>query len=215
MTILTLPQKGFSAVSTSLSPGVPPNPCHASSWCLDRTSRVTARRSASPAEVARADAIRARARLVLAKYQDYRVALQDGYEIRFPTLNLKRYHFSNRENARASLQSFDPTRPTSLLYEKDHGGYRLIGVMFTAPRVASETELDRRFPISVAPWHLHTNFCLSYATPSRRRAAPDPRFGPEGTIATAEECVAAGGTFKPVLFGWMTHVDLYESEERE
>jgi hypothetical protein len=177
--------------------------------------QVTTRRTASAAEVARADAIRARTRQALAKYQDYRVALQDGYEIRFSNLNLKRYHFSNRENARASLQAFDPARPTSLLYEKDRGGYRLIGVMFTAPRVASEAELDRRFPISVAPWHLHTNFCLAYATPSRRRAAPDPRFGPEGTIATAEECTAAGGTFKPVLFGWMTHVDLYDSDQKD
>lgn len=175
--------------------------------------QVTTRRTASAAEVARADAIRARARQALAKYEDYRVALQDGYEIRFPNLNLKRYHFSNRENARASLQAFDPTRPTSLLYEKERGGYRLIGIMFTAPRVASEAELDRHFPISVAPWHLHTNFCLAYATPSRRRAAPDPRFGPEGTIATAGECTAAGGTFKPVLFGWMTHVDLYDGKE--
>jgi hypothetical protein len=154
---------------------------------------VTTRRAASTAEVARADAIRARARQALAKYEDYRVALQDGYEIRFPNLNLKRYHFSNRENARASLQAFDPMRPTSLLYEKERGGYRLIGVMFTAPRLASEAELDRRFPISVAPWHLHTNFCLAYAPPGRRRAAPDPRFGPEGTIATAEECAAAEG----------------------
>jgi hypothetical protein len=177
--------------------------------------RVTTRRTASPADIARADQIRARTRQALAKYEDYRVALQDGYEIRFPNLNLKRYHFSNRENARASLQAFDPTRPTSLLYERDHGGYRLIGVMFTAPRVAGEAELDRRFPISVAPWHLHTNFCLAYATPSRRRTAPDPRFGPEGSIATAEECAAAGGTFKPVLFGWMTHVDLYDSDEKD
>jgi hypothetical protein len=33
-------------------------------------------------------------------------------------------------------------------------------------------------------------------------------FGPNGSIATAEECAAAGGTFKPVVFGWMTHIDL-------
>ena len=177
--------------------------------------QVTARRKPNVADMARADEIRARTRRALAKYQDYRVALQDGYEIRFPNLNLKRYHFSNRENARASLQSFDPTRPTSLLYEKNSGGYRLIGVMFTAPRVFSEAELDRRFPVSVATWHLHTNFCLAYATPTRRRGAPDPRFGPQGSIATAAECVAAGGTFKPVLFGWMTHVDLYDSDEKE
>ena len=177
--------------------------------------QVTARRTPSAADMARADKIRALIREALAKYQDYRAALQDGYEIRFPNLNLKRYHFSSRENARASLQVFDPTRPTSLLYEKDHGSYRLIGVMFTAPRVAGEAELDRRFPVSVAPWHLHTNFCLANATPTRRRTARDPRFGPEGTIATAEECAAAGGAFRPVMFGWMTHGDLYDSDEKE
>jgi hypothetical protein len=41
----------------------------------------------------------------------------------------------------------------------------------------------------------------------------DPRFGAFGTISTEAECNAAGGDFKPVMFGWMTHVDLYDSHQ--
>jgi hypothetical protein len=40
-------------------------------------------------------------------------------------------------------------------------------------------------------------------------------FGPNGSIATQEACIAAGGEFKPVIFGWMTHVDLYDSYEKQ
>jgi hypothetical protein len=74
--------------------------------------RVTARRTPTAADIARANEIRARTRQALAKYEDYRAALQDGYEIRFPNLALKRYHFSNSANGRASMQAFDPSRPS-------------------------------------------------------------------------------------------------------
>jgi len=174
--------------------------------------RVTPHHEPSAAEVRRADAVRAEARQALAKYADYRAALRDGFEIKFPNLPLKRYHFSNPDNARYSVRNFDPGRPTSLLYEKTADGYKLVGAMYTAPRVSDAAELDRRFPINVAPWHLHVNLCMYPPIPSRGRGrVPDPRFGPNGSIATADECAAAGGTFTPVLFGWMTHVDLYDS----
>jgi hypothetical protein len=179
--------------------------------------RVTPHREPSAAELRRANEIRARARAALGKYQDYRAALRDGFEIKFPNLPLKRYHFSNPANARDSREAFDPARPTSLLYEKTGDGYRLVGAMYTAPRVSDEAELDRRFPINVAPWHLHTNLCIRPAVLAGRHwrdHTPDRRFGPNGSIATANECAAAGGTFTPVLFGWMTHVDLYDSYEK-
>lgn len=176
--------------------------------------RVTPHHKPSAGEIRRADAIRAEARTALAKYEDYRQALSDGYEIKFPNLPLKRYHFSNPANARFSIRDFDPARPTSLLYEKTSNGYKLVGAMYTAPRFFDEAELDRRFPINVAPWHLHTNICFRPPT-ERRRQGPDRLFGPNGSIATAEGCASAGGTFKPVLFGWMTHVDLDDSYDKE
>lgn len=176
--------------------------------------RVTARHAPSKEDVARAEALRARAQAALDKYEDYRAAERDGYEIRFANFKQERYHFSNPENAKLNTQSFDPARPTSLLYERTTGGYKLVGVMYTAPRWASEADLDRRFPISVAPWHLHTNFCIGPVGRSRR-AGQDTRFGPNGSIATAAECSAAGGTFKPVIFGWMTHVDFDVAHHHE
>lgn len=37
------------------------------------------------------------------------------------------------------------------------------------------------------------------------------QFGPSGSIATQEECTSAGGRFIPIKYGWMTHVDFYDS----
>lgn len=175
--------------------------------------RVTERRTPTPADIARANEIRARIRRALGKYDDYRVAEQDGYEIRFPNVRQKLYHFSNSANAAASYhEAFDPLRPTSLLYEKTNGSYRLVGVMYTAPQHASEANLDRRFPISVAPWHLHTNVCVPIPGGQRRQTfSLDHRFGPTGSIATEEACTTAGGQFRPVIYGWMSHVDFYDS----
>ena len=39
---------------------------------------------------------------------------------------------------------------------------------------------------------------------------PKARFGLGGSIASKEDCDAAGGTFKPVIFNWMVHVYPYE-----
>jgi hypothetical protein len=35
-------------------------------------------------------------------------------------------------------------------------------------------------------------------------------LGPDGSIATADACAAAGGRFFPQLFGWMVHVYPFE-----
>lgn len=179
--------------------------------------RVTPRRTPTPADIARANDIRARFRQALGKYEDYRVAERDGFEIRFPNVQQKIYHFSNPANAAASYHgAFDPLRPTSILYEKTTAGYKLVGVMYTAPRRASEAGLDARFPISVAPWHLHTNICLP-PSGARVRLQQSLRFygqfGPRGSIATQGECTTAGGRFIPVKYGWMTHVDFHDSSK--
>ncbi len=61
---------------------------------------------------------------------------------------------------------FNPEHPTSLLYEKHGDEYKLIGVMYTAPKRFTEDQLDERIPLSVAQWHEHVNFC---APPADRR----------------------------------------------
>jgi len=48
----------------------------------------------------------------------------------------------------------------------------------------------------------------------RRREVlqPNPKFGLMGSIATKEDCDAAGGRFMPQVFGWMVHV--YPMEQK-
>ena len=80
--------------------------------------------------------------------------------------------------------------------------------MYTMPKRATEEELDRRVPLSVATWHLHTNLCSP--PQSESKTADWTRFGLQGSIATEEACRAAGGRFRPSVFGWMVHVYPYE-----
>ncbi len=108
---------------------------------------------------------------------------------------------------------FNPEHPTSLLYEKHGDDYKLIGVMYTAPKRLTEDQLDERVPLSVAQWHEHVNFCV--APPDRRGEGfvPHPQFGLKGSITTQEACDAAGGTFHPVVFNWMVHVYPFEKDQ--
>ena len=50
------------------------------------------------------------------------------------------YHFTNWGYRLAAAFRLVPARPTSLLYEKEPDGYRLIGAMYTARKKATETE---------------------------------------------------------------------------
>jgi len=79
--------------------------------------------------------------------------------------------------------------------------------MFTAPKWASEADLDKRIPLSIAQWHAHVNICL----PQKQdmQSADWKKFGPKGSILTEAECKQAGGRFVPQLFGWMVHVYPY------
>ena len=149
----------------------------------------------------------------ISKYKDYKVALADGYQIFLPKVQQPQYHFTNWRNAMAAQSAFDPTRPTSLLYKKTADGYELIGAMYTAPRSYTLAQLDARVPLSVAHWHEHVNFCKGPATASRADYfGSGARFGLKGSIATADACQAAGGTFIPIVFNWMVHVYPYEHD---
>jgi hypothetical protein len=119
------------------------------------------------------------------------------------------YHFTNYSNGFLEAFQFDPARPTSLLYKKTATGYELVGAMYTMPKRASEDQLNERVPLSIATWHLHVHLCMP---PKDQRGHADmSKFGLRGSVVTADACDAAGGTFHPVVFGWMTHVYPYET----
>jgi len=165
---------------------------------------MTAQRPTAPGDEQRADKMVSQLRAGIEKYEDYHVALKDGYKIFLSNLPQPEYHFTNYWNGFLEAFNFDPVRPTSLLYKKTVNGYELVGTMYTMPKRAAEEQLNQRVPLSVATWHLHTNLC----TPPKdeRRTADYTKFGLKGSITTQESCDAAGGRFFPVIFGWMVHV---------
>jgi len=168
--------------------------------------KMTTLRDLKPGDEEKANQVVEAARRVAAKYQDYKVALADGYKIFLPNLPQKQYHFTNYWYGFEAGQRLNPDHPTSLLYEKQQVGYKLIGVMYTASKNASEQELDSRIPLSIAQWHAHVNLCMPPADKKRQMWGPQPQFGLAGSIATREACDAAGGKFVPQIFGWMVHV---------
>jgi hypothetical protein len=147
----------------------------------------------------------------IARYRDYKVALADGYQIFLPKIPQPIYHFTNYKNAIAAAFIFNPAHPTSLLYKKTGDGYELVGAMFTAPKNATEQQLNDRVPLSVARWHEHVNFCL----PPRGTPLAQidwKKFGLAGSIASQDACDQAGGRFIKQIFGWMVHVYPYQSD---
>ena len=169
---------------------------------------MTAARPQTPEDAARAKEIVDQLREGIAKYKDYHVALADGYKIFLPNLPQPEYHFTNYVNGFLEAFTFEPSRPTSLLYKKTSKGYELVGAMYTMPKRATEEQLNERIPLSVATGHLHTH--LGMPSPGQRRKADWTKFGLRGSITTQEACDAAGGRFHPVIFGWMVHVYPFE-----
>ncbi len=170
--------------------------------------QLTSPRQPTPEDIARADAVSLAARQALAKYKDVRVAERDGYKMFAPGIpGQEEYHFAKTSNSILAAFTFDPTKPTALLYRKSSdGNFVLVGVMYHAPAKFTEEQLNQRYPISVSPWHLHTNICLAPKGQAAAYFGPAARFGPRGSIATASDCAAAGGKFRPTFFGWMVHI---------
>jgi len=169
---------------------------------------MTTMRQETPEDVQRANEIVTELRAGIEKYRDYHVALDDGFKIFLPNIPQPEYHFTRNRNGFLEAFTFDPARPTSLLYKKTATGYELVGAMYTMPKRASEDQLNARVPLSVAMWHLHTNLCMPPR--DQLRGADWTKFGLHGTIATEDACSDAGGRFHPVIFGWMVHVYPYE-----
>ena len=174
---------------------------------------MTRLRTPTPQDWARADEIVKRLRESIVKYKDYRVALADGFHIFMPNVPQQEYHFTNYFNAYLETFTYDPARPTSLLYKKTKTGYELIGAMYTMPKRVSEEQLNQRVPLSIAQWHLHVRLCM----PPRGQYARAnlKKFGFEGSITTRKACAEAGGTYYPVIFGWMVHVYPFEDSREK
>jgi len=173
---------------------------------------MTSLRPVAAGDRDRADEIVAELRPALEKYKDYRVALADGFRIFAPNLPQPEYHFTNAWYGFLESFTFDPARPSALLYKKlPGGGWELTGAMYTAPRTASLDQLNERVPLSIAQWHVHTNLCIPKGGLQK---ADWSKFGLDGSISTAAACDAAGGRFFPQIFGWMVHVYPYRSADK-
>jgi hypothetical protein len=175
--------------------------------------KMTSLRPAKAGDAKRAKELAEAARSAAEKYTDYHTALADGFKIFHAELPQKVYHFTNYRYAFEAAMRFDPEHPTSLLYEKHGEDYKLIGVMYTAPKRFTEEQLDERIPLSVAQWHEHVNFCKAPAERRGEGLLPHPQFGFRGSITTQQACDAAGGTFLPVVFNWMVHVYPFEKDQ--
>ena len=178
---------------------------------------LTPTRIPTAADSSRAAAIVDTLRRAIAKYTDVHAAEADGFRLFAPRVkNQPVFHYTRWLSAARAAYEFDPARPTSLLYRREaNGSMRLIGAMYTAPQRSTPAELDRRIPLSIARWHLHTNMCIP---PLRQRERwketreGAPRFGPGSPIATKAACDDVGGRFLPKLFGWMVHVNVFEND---
>jgi hypothetical protein len=184
--------------------------------------KMTRMRPATKADEQRAAAIVKQTRAAIERYSDSKVAEADGYKMFLPNVkHQKMYHFTNYRYAMEAAFRFNPEHPTSLLYQDDgHGGLKLIGAMFTAPKNATPAELEQRVPLSIAQWHAHVNLCLPPRGLSNERRGAEmlqknARFGLAGSITTKEECEAAGGRFMPQVFGWMVHLYPWESSPQQ
>ncbi len=171
---------------------------------------MTELRAVQPGDQEKAQKIVEQARQALEKYRDYKVALNDGFRIFLPNVPQPMYHFTSMKFAIGASLAFDAAQPTSLLYEKNGDGYKLIGAMYTAPVRFSEDQINERVPLSMAQWHQHVNLCRPPKGQEQEQLAKNAKFGLRGSIATQQECEAAGGTFMPHVFGWMVHVYPWE-----
>jgi len=175
--------------------------------------RFTPRRPATGEDQARASELVKELQASLDKYKDVSVAKADGYKIFAPEHEQKMYHFTKWWHALKAAFTFNSEQPTSLLYDKTpNGQFKLVGAMYTAPKRASQEQLDKRVPLSVARWHRHVNMCFP-PKGTDPKTVDWTKFG-NGSITTEQECDAAGGRFYPQLFGWMVHVYPWEQDAK-
>jgi hypothetical protein len=175
-------------------------------------------RPATHADTVKATKVAAELKRAIAKYDDTTAAVADGYKMFLPNVkNQHVYHFTNGGRAIGAMFSFDPTKPTSILYRKDADGkFHLVGAMYTMPKGVKPGRLDDRVPLSIGRWHKHVNWCVPKTGDQARWFATKngkPVFGPESPIATKAECDAVHGNFLASPLGWMIHANVYEGSD--
>jgi hypothetical protein len=143
-------------------------------------------------------AILDRARQATAKYQNVRVAKEDGYEAIGPDVPGMGIHFVQ---ANKHSSAFDAEQPPILLYESDPsvpGGYSLVGVSYllVAPEGPDGQPVGSPFPKSLAVWHRHENICV---LPDRSTR----------TQLTEQECQEQNGRFTAET-QWMVHAWIWK-----
>ncbi len=144
------------------------------------------------------------------KYQDYHLALQDGYQIFAPNILQDIYHFANVQSFAEAQTTFDLAHPPALLYNKVADGYQFVGVMYSAPANVTAEQFNQRIPLSIASWHLHVNFCLPAGDTEQALFNANSLFGLTGTISTQAHCSKVGSTFYSSMYaGW----DIYHCSE--
>jgi len=203
------------------APGSPDHAAHeamAGSMVEGAHMRMTSLRVRSVTDSVRAMAIADTLRTALARYADPSAAERDGFRLFAPRVKNQRiYHYTKWANALGEAFRFDPRRPTSILYKKDAAGkMHLAGAMYTMPKRTSPADLDKRIPLSVTQWHLHTNLCVPGRGEEQRYLElkdGKPKFGLAGSIVTKEACDAENGTFFPTIFGWMVHANVFEGTD--
>lgn len=165
---------------------------------------MTLHAAEQPGDRARAGAILAAAREVMALYPTVEDAERAGFKKFLPGVPLPVEHYTNRAYAiKALFGHFDPTHPTSIIFTRKGGVLTIAGVMYTASNLADRDALNARVPLSFGTWHRHVDFCKAR------------NGGLLLDVTTAGACAAAGGTFVPRVFGWMVHVWPNEKTEAQ
>lgn len=177
--------------------------------------QMSLKREPAPGDDARAAEILAAADAVLSKYRDVNTAVRDGYKPFFSAGRIgEEIHYTNYRRRRIEQQQIDYDLPSSILYKRTTEGLQAVGVMYTAPTLATPEQLNAIAPLSAATWHRHVDFCGGpKSLPAAEQFGPNARFGPQGSIHTEEACNAAQGLWIPVVLEWMTHV--YPNEQQQ
>jgi hypothetical protein len=180
--------------------------------------KLTPSRPATHADSTRALLVASQLKQAIDKYRDTAAAVADGYKMFLPGVKNQRvFHFTNNARAFRAAFSFDPAKPTSILYKRESDGkLHLVGAMYTAPAASTLDRLNSRVPLGIAHWHEHVNWCLPKRGDAARYAEQKDGhqiFGPESPIDTKAACDAVGGQFYSRLFGWMVHVNVFEASD--
>ena len=122
------------------------------------------------------------------KYQDYEVALSEGFTLSLDQVPNMGAHFVHR--GRENDGVFDPSEPDFLLYIQDEViKWKLVGTGFLQPNHLVGEDHPEAFAGPLDNWHTHYSLCAHF----------------RGTFSSTEEdCVTRGGLWHDT-FGWMIH----------